>query len=188
MMESIPGICDTSLLPPGSPWTCSYDSTFYTASVIWGLVGPRRIFGNLGHYSNVNWWFLFGAFAPVLVWIAQKAFPQQKWIRLIHMPVLLGSTSMMPPASAVNFTSWIIVGFISGFVVYRYRPAWWERYNYIFSGGLDAGTAFMTILVFFSLQYVNNTVLNWWGNGTEGCPLATCPTARGVVVDGCPLF
>lgn len=188
MMESIHGICDTSLLPPGSPWTCSYDSTFYTASVIWGLVGPRRIFGNLGHYSNVNWWFLVGAFAPVLVWIAQKAFPQQKWIRLIHMPVLLGSTSMMPPASAVNFTSWIIVGFISGFMVYRYRPAWWERYNYIFSGGLDAGTAFMTILVFFSLQYVNNTVLNWWGNGTEGCPLATCPTAKGVVVDGCPVF
>lgn len=188
MMESIPDICDTAALPPNSPWTCAYDSTFYTASVIWGLVGPRRIFGNLGHYSHVNWWFLFGALAPCLVWLAQKTFPSQKWIRFIHMPVLLGSTAMMPPASAVNFTSWIIVGFISGFVFFRYRPAWWERYNYIFSGGLDAGTAFMTILVFFSLQYVNNIGVEWWGNGSEGCPLATCPTAKGVVVDGCPVY
>ena len=105
---------------------------------------------------------------------------------LIHMPVLLGSTSMMPPATAVNFTSWIIVGFLSGFVAYRYRPEWWKRYNYVLSGGLDAGTAFMTILLFLTLGS-KNIALNWWGNNPEGYPLATCPTAKGIVVKGCPV-
>lgn len=185
-METIPNLCDTSKLPDDSPWTCPMDHVFYSASVIWGLVGPQRMFGNLGLYSNINWFFLGGAIAPVLVWLASRAFPKQKWIRLINMPVLISATAMMPPASAVNFTSWILVAFLSGYVVYRYWPKTWERYNYVLSGGLDAGTAFMTILIFFGLQY-NNVNLDWWGSNPDGCPLASCPTAKGISVPGCPV-
>ncbi|XP_030935387.1 oligopeptide transporter 6-like [Quercus lobata] len=185
LMETIPHLCDTSMLPKDSPWTCPMDHVFFDASVIWGLVGPRRIFGDLGEYGNINWFFLGGAIAPLLVWLAHKAFPNQNWIRLIHMPVLLGATSMMPPASAVSFTSWIIVGFLSGYVVFKYKPDMWKRYNYVLSGGLDAGTAFMTVLLFLAL---GATQIQWWGNNGEGCPLASCPTAKGIAVDGCPVF
>lgn len=186
LMEEIPHLCDVSALPKDSPWTCPMDRVFYTASVIWGLLGPRRIFGDQGEYGSVNWFFLAGAIAPLVVWLAHKLFPSQKWIRLIHMPVLLGSTAMMPPASAINFTCWIFIAFISGFVIYRYKPDWWNRYNYILSGGLDAGTAFMSILLFLTLQSKNIGII-WWGNSDEGCPLASCPTARGIKVDGCPV-
>ncbi|KAK5782677.1 oligopeptide transporter 6 [Gossypium arboreum] len=186
LMEEIPNLCDTSLLPHDSPWTCPMDRVFFDASVIWGLVGPRRIFGTEGEYGDVNWFFLGGALAPFLVWLAHKVFPDKEWIRLIHMPVLLGATSMMPPASAVNFTSWLLVGFLSGFVVFKYRPEWWKRYNYVLSGGLDAGTAFMTVLLFLTLQSKEIGV-SWWGNDGEGCPLAACPTAKGVIADGCPV-
>lgn len=163
------------------------DRVFFDASVIWGLVGPRRIFGDLGEYGNVNWFFAGGAIAPLLVWIASKIFPKQKWIALIHMPVMLGATAIMPPATAVNFTSWLVVAFLFGFVLYRYKPDWWGRCNYVLSGGLDAGTAFMTILLFLTLQSKRIGV-DWWGNNVEGCPLAACPTAKGVVVDGCPVY
>ncbi|KAH7856091.1 hypothetical protein Vadar_032609 [Vaccinium darrowii] len=187
LMESIPNLCDTSVLPENSQWTCPMDTVFYDASVIWGLVGPRRIFGNLGVYSNVNYFFLFGAIAPLLVWLAHKAFPERDWIGLIHMPVLLGATSMMPPATAVNYTSWLIVAFIFGFVLFRYRIKWWERYNYVLSGGLDAGTAFMSVLLFIGLQ-MQDIGLNWWGANPDRCPLAACPTAQGISVKGCPVF
>lgn len=185
LMATVPDLCDASKLPSDSPWTCPQDHVFYNASVIWGLVGPRRIFGNLGEYSTVNWFFLGGAIAPFLVWLAHKAFPGQTWIRQIHMPVLLGATAMMPPATAVNFTSWIIVAFISGYIIFKYKQDWWKRYNYVLSGGLDAGTAFMTILLFLTLGSIQ---LKWWGNDGEGCPLATCPTAKGIFVEGCPVL
>ncbi|XP_050268912.1 oligopeptide transporter 7 [Quercus robur] len=182
LMETIPDICeDTS-----SEWTCPSDTVFYDASVIWGLIGPRRIFGDLGTYEAVNWFFLGGAIAPILVWLAAKAFPQQEWIRLINMPVLIGATGYMPPATAVNYTTWIIVGFLSGFVAYRYMPNWWQRNNYVLSGALDAGLAFMGVLLYFCLG-LEDVSLSWWGNDLDGCPLATCPTAIGVVVDGCPV-
>ncbi|KAK6936646.1 Oligopeptide transporter, OPT superfamily [Dillenia turbinata] len=187
LMGAIPNLCDVNLLPPDSPWKCPTDRVFYDASVIWGLIGPRRIFGDLGVYGAVNWFFLGGAVTPVLVWLASWIFPERKWIRLIHMPVLLGATAIMPPASAVNFTSWLIVAFIFGFVVFRYHEKWWKRYNYILSGGFDAGTAFMSILLFLVLG-MQSIGLDWWGNNPEGCPLATCPTAPGVFADGCPVY
>ncbi|XAR52177.1 hypothetical protein NMG60_11020107 [Bertholletia excelsa] len=187
LMDTIPNLCDTSLLPPNSQWTCPMDHVFYDASVIWGLVGPRRIFGDLGVYPKVNWFFAVGAVAPFLVWLVHKAFPKQQWIRMINMPVLLGATAMMPPASSVNYTSWIFVGFLSGYVVYRYYPKWWERHNYVLSGGLDAGTAFMSVLIFAVMQMTKRE-LNWWGSSPDGCPLASCPTAKGISVEGCPVY
>lgn len=184
-METIPDICDTT--SSNSPWTCPGDTVFYDASVIWGLIGPRRIFGDEGTYEAVNWFFLGGAVAPLLVWLAYKAFPQQEWIGLINMPVLIGATGMMPPATAVNYTTWIIAGFVSGFVVYRYYPEVWKRYNYVMSGALDAGLAFMGVLIYLCLE-LEGVSLDWWGNNLDGCSLASCPTAVGVVVDGCPVF
>uniref|UniRef100_A0A453QHJ7 Oligopeptide transporter 7 n=1 Tax=Aegilops tauschii subsp. strangulata TaxID=200361 RepID=A0A453QHJ7_AEGTS len=187
LMDTIPNICDIELLSAGSPWTCPGDHVFYDASVIWGLIGPRRIFGDLGTYAAVNWFFLGGAVAPLLVWLAHRAFPGQNWILLINMPVMLGSIFQMPPATAVNYTTWILIGFLSGYVVYRYRRDWWERHNYLLSGALDAGLAFMAVLIYLCLG-LENISLNWWGNDLDGCPLASCPTAKGIVVKGCPVY
>ncbi|KAJ4776593.1 oligopeptide transporter [Rhynchospora pubera] len=186
LMDSISNICNTEFLSSDSPWTCPADHVFYDASVIWGLIGPRRIFGDLGTYSAVNWFFLAGAIAPAFVWLAHKGFPSQRWISLINMPVLI-TASMMPPATAANYNTWIIVGFLSGYVVYKYKRDWWQRHNYVLSGALDAGLAFMAILIYLCLG-LEKITLKWWGNYLDGCPLATCPTAKGVVVDGCPVY
>ncbi|KAJ7953136.1 oligopeptide transporter 7-like [Quillaja saponaria] len=132
----------------GSPWTCPGDHVFYDASVIWGLIGPRRIFGDLGHYSAINWFFLAGALAPILVWLAHKAFPYKHWIRLITIPVLLGALADIPPATAVNYSSWVLIGFASGFIAYRYYRSWRTRHNYMLSGALYAGLAFMGVLLY----------------------------------------
>ncbi|KAH0718374.1 hypothetical protein KY285_014405 [Solanum tuberosum] len=61
LMNSVPNICDRDLLPQDSPWTCPADHVFYDASVIWDLIGSWRIFGNLGYYLTINWFFLIGA-------------------------------------------------------------------------------------------------------------------------------
>ncbi|GAB4853360.1 oligopeptide transporter 4 [Ancistrocladus abbreviatus] len=187
LLTSIKNICQKNLLPPNSPWTCPNDGVFFDASVIWGLVGPKRIFGPQGDYNTMNWFFLGGALGPFIVWIFHKAFPKQSWIPLINLPVLLGATGNMPPAAAVNYNAWIIVGTIFNFFIFRYRKQWWQRYNYILSAALDVGVAFMAVLLYFALG-MENVSLNWWGTDGEHCDLATCPTAKGIVVGGCPTF
>lgn len=187
LLESVENICIPELLPQGSPWTCPYDRVFYNASVIWGVVGPKRIFGSLGLYKNLNWFFLVGVIAPLMVWILCKLFPETNWIRRINMPVLIGATSMMPPATAVNFICWGTFGFIFNYLIFRRNKKWWSRHNYVFSAAMDAGVAFMGLLSYFALQ-MNGRSLNWWGEAVDDhCHLATCPTQPGIVVHGCPV-
>ncbi|MED6106529.1 oligopeptide transporter 4 [Stylosanthes scabra] len=187
LLNSVENICHRDLLPKDSPWTCPSDRVFFDASVIWGLVGPKRIFGSKAEYFAMNWFFLGGAIGPIIVWLLHKAFPKQAWIPLINLPVLLGATGNMPPATPVNYNAWILVGTVFNFFVFRYRKKWWQRYNYVLSAALDAGVAFMTVLLYFTLNMEGRT-LNWWGTAGEHCDLATCPTAKGIAVDGCPVF
>ncbi|KAH7575516.1 hypothetical protein JRO89_XS02G0130100 [Xanthoceras sorbifolium] len=195
LLTSIDNVCRDNLLPPDSHWTCPRDRVFFDVSVIWGLVGPKRVFGSLGNYATMNWFFLGGAAGPVIVWIFHKLFPKQSWIPLINLPVLLGATAMMTPVgatammtpvTAVSYNAWIIVGTSFNFFIFRYRKQWWQRYNYILSAALDAGVAFMAMLLYFSVG-TEKKGLDWWGTAGEHCDLATCPTAKGIMVDGCPV-
>ncbi|XP_039068652.1 oligopeptide transporter 4-like [Hibiscus syriacus] len=186
LQNSVENTCQDDLLPADSPWTCPSDRVFFDASVIWGLVGPKRIFGSLGNYRSMNWFFVKGALGPVVVWLLHKTFPKRTWIPLINLPVLLGATGTMPPATPVNYNAWILVGTVFNFFVFRYKKQWWKRYNYILSAALDAGVAFMAIVLYFS-ERIENRSVTWWGTEGEHCDLATCPTAKGIMVDGCPV-
>lgn len=187
MLENVENICDVDGLHPGGPWQCPKFRVTFDASVIWGLIGPQRLFGPGGLYRNLVWLFLVGALLPVPVWVLSKIFPEKKWIPLINIPVISYGFAGMPPATPTNIASWIITGMIFNYFVFKYRKGWWQKYNYVLSAALDAGTAFMGVLLFFVLQ--NEGVnLKWWGTNDDQCPLATCPTAPGINVHGCPVF
>ncbi|RLM61418.1 oligopeptide transporter 1-like [Panicum miliaceum] len=191
LLESVPNICDPARLPEGSPWTCPGDDVFFNASIIWGVVGPLRMFGRLGRYAKMNYFFLAGALAPVPFWAASRAFPGSAWapwLRLVNMPVLLGATGMMPPARSVNYLMWGAVGLAFNHVVYRRYKGWWARHNYVLSAGLDAGVAFMGIVSYTVLQSRGVNGVDWWGLQVDDhCALARCPTAPGVRAPGCPV-
>lgn len=163
LLGSVEHICEASKLPEGSPWTCPLDDVFYNASIIWGVVGPLRMFGRLGLYSKMNYFFLIGILASVPVWLLCRLFSERKWIRLINMPIILGGAGGMPPAMAMNYLCWGGVGIFFNFFVYRRFRGWWARHNYVLSAGLDAGIAFMAILCYFTLQIRDVNGMRWWG-------------------------
>ena len=187
MLENIEDICDIESTHPDSPWTCPKYRVTFDASVIWGLIGPKRLFGPGGLYRNLVWLFLVGAVLPVPVWVLSKIFPEKKWIPLINIPVISYGFAGMPPATPTNIASWLVTGAIFNYFVFRYHKRWWQKYNYVLSAALDAGTAFMGVLLFFAFQN-EGVKLKWWGTHLDHCPLATCPTAPGIVVKGCPVF
>ena len=189
LLTNIKDICDTSLLPEGSPWTCPGDDVFYNASIIWGVIGPLRMFTEYGVYKEMNWFFLLGFLAPIPGWFLSRKYPNIKWLRLIHMPIIIGATSNMPPTRAVYYWAWGAVGIFFNFYVYRKFKAWWARHTYVLSAALDAGVAFLGVLLFFTLQSKNIIGPEWWGLASDDhCPLASCPTAPGVKIEGCPAF
>ncbi|PHT44300.1 hypothetical protein CQW23_18325 [Capsicum baccatum] len=129
MLGSIENICDVETLHPDSPWTCPKFRVTFDASVIWGLIGPQRLFGPGGLYRNLVWLFLIGALLPVPIWVLSKIFPEKKWIPLINIPVVSYGFAGMPPATPTNIASWLITGMIFNYSVFKHRKEWWKKYN-----------------------------------------------------------
>ncbi|RUS20908.1 OPT family small oligopeptide transporter [Endogone sp. FLAS-F59071] len=167
LLATVPHIC-TNL---GFPWTCRYAQTFYSASIIWGIIGPAKMFGQGSIYSPIVWFFLFGAVLPIPIYFLAKRYPNT-WIQYIHIPLMLGATGIMPPAYPINFTMWFVLAFIFMFYVRKYHNAWWMRYNYVLSGmnrlryvlqtAMDSGVA-ISGLVIFAVQSGGYNI-NWWGS------------------------
>ncbi|GAA5905962.1 OPT family oligopeptide transporter [Sporobolomyces salmoneus] len=157
---------DGSLIDPTAQWTGRRVEIFFSASVVFGCVSPARFF--VGEYRNLYLGFLFGALLPVIPWILYKRSGNKFW-KQISVPLLLHG-SIGPPQTPMNvLVPGFIVSFLSQFYALRYKPRWFEKYNYVLSSALDAGTS-INALVIYLLGL--GSFFTWWGNSsidTEHC-------------------
>ncbi|KAF9987269.1 hypothetical protein BGZ65_004435 [Modicella reniformis] len=162
LINSRPNICTNE----GYPFTCRSTRTLYSASIIWGAIGPARMFGSKDGaiYGPVQWAFLLGAILPFLFWLAAKRFPRVYWLKQVHWPVLFAATSNMPPALPYFYSNGLFFGFIFSFLLRRYKYNWWARYNYLTSAALDAGVAVSALVIYFAVQFWDKEFPFWWGN------------------------
>jgi len=181
LINTRPHICTLQ----GAPFTCRNTKTFYSASVIWGAIGPARVFGGTDDalYAPVQWGFLVGALLPLATWLLIKMFPNNNLLKNVHWPVLLASTAYMPPAFPYMYTNGLFLGFIFAFVLRRYRFDWWSRYNYLTSASLDSGVAICGLCMFFFVNTWGGAAPTWWGN-----PSGLTPTNHNASVRPCFLI
>ncbi|KAG2213452.1 hypothetical protein INT47_009126 [Mucor saturninus] len=162
ILDTVKDVCT----PKGFPFTCPSAKTFYSASVIWGAIGPDRMFGPSSPYYPTLWFFLIGLLLPIPFYFYSKRYPNS-WVKYVHIPIILNSTGMMPPAVPLNYSMWFAAGFIFMFWLRRYRFEWWIKYNYVTSAAFDSGVAFSTLIV-FAVVVGSGYTPDWWGNGGQG--------------------
>ncbi|KAG0041086.1 hypothetical protein BGZ83_002366 [Gryganskiella cystojenkinii] len=168
LINTRPNVCT----PKGYPFTCRNTKTFYSASVIWGAIGPARVFGSKDDalYAPVQWGFLVGALLPLVFWLASRKWPNVAWLKYVHWPVLLAATSNMPPYLPYMYSNGLVLGFIFAYWARKYRYNWWSRYNYLTSAALDAGVAVSGLVIFFAVQIWGGAFPFWWGNPDSNDP------------------
>ncbi|GJJ72977.1 hypothetical protein EMPS_05335 [Entomortierella parvispora] len=162
LIDTQPHVCTQQ----GYPFTCRNTNTFYSASVIWGAIGPARVSGSKDGaiYGPVQWGFLAGVLLPLVFWLASRKWPNVTWLKYVHWPVLLAATSNMPPYLPYMYSNGLFLGFIFAFLLRRHRYNWWSRYNYLTSAALDAGVATSGVVIFFAIQVWGGNFPTWWGN------------------------
>ncbi|PYH93963.1 small oligopeptide transporter [Aspergillus ellipticus CBS 707.79] len=143
-------------------YTCPNGRVFYQASVIWGLIGPQRIFSPGQLYSGMMWFWLAGAILPVAIYLGARMWPKSR-IRYLNAPVIFGGAGLIPPATPLNYLTWGIVGIIFNKYIRDKFRGWWMHYNYVLSAGLDVGLDLCTILIFLTLDLTSTSFPNWWG-------------------------
>ncbi|KAB8077449.1 OPT oligopeptide transporter protein-domain-containing protein [Aspergillus leporis] len=159
MLGHISQLCD-----PKNPnrFTCNGSKVMYNASLIWGTIGPQRMFQNGQTYNALVYFFIIGPAATVIVYFLYRRYPNS-WLKYVNVPIFFNAAGNIPPATTTQYSLWFIVGFIFNFLIRRRAFQWWKRYNYLLQAAMDTGTALATILIFFALSYTG-TKLNWWGN------------------------
>ncbi|KAJ1035190.1 hypothetical protein NDA18_000786 [Ustilago nuda] len=180
LRDHIEGLCD-----PNQPqrFTCPTVNIFYTASIIWGAIGVERSFGPGSPYNSLFYGLIVGAVLPLITWYTSR---KLNWstMRYISAPIIFVGMSLAPPASGINFTSAIVVGYFFQYWLRKHRLEWWSRYNFVFAGALDFGSVMSSIAIYFLLQMPKNGALElqWWGNqvyletaDVQGSPLLQAP-------------
>ncbi|KAJ7350670.1 OPT oligopeptide transporter protein-domain-containing protein [Mycena albidolilacea] len=148
-----------------SQLTCPHNQVFFTASIVWGLIGPSRQFGRGTLYHPHTYALIVGALLPLPFWFWQRRNPNS-WVKYISTPVILNGVSGIPPATGINYSAWFAVGALFQYFIRKRYFAWWSKFNYVTSAALDSGTVISLMTIFFTLQFPKNgrITVNWWGN------------------------
>lgn len=157
---AIDNICD---IDQSARFSCPNGRVFFTASIIWGVIGPNRQFSGDGIYTNLQYFWIVGFTLPIIFYYGAKRFPKSP-IRYLHAPVIFGGIGYIPPATPMTYLTWGIIGFIFNRVIRNSKRGWWLTYNYITSAALDSGLAICTIIIFFALLLPQVNPPQWWGN------------------------
>ncbi|KAI8869313.1 OPT family small oligopeptide transporter [Ramicandelaber brevisporus] len=160
----IPNLCDTSV--PGNRWSCRMPGLFYQASIIYGVVAPKRTF-NDQDYNVLLHAFWIGLLLPVPIYFIQKRYPTS-WISNIHVPLILSAFLNGPAMMSVSFTSFMLVALLFN-QIRKHRLRWYGRYAYAVAAGLDAGTSLASILVGLLIAQIGEKFVPKWSLNDPIC-------------------
>ncbi|KAL3299475.1 OPT family small oligopeptide transporter [Colletotrichum asianum] len=179
MLNHVNGICKEDQ-PNG--YTCPQGRVNFSSSIVWGAIGPARLYSVGKIYSGLLHLFWIGALLPIVTFFLKKRFPNNKFLQYLHWPLFFAGTGNVPPATGLNYTSAFAVSFIFNKWLKGKYPQWWAKYNYVLSAALDSGLAISAIVIFFALVFPGIN-LSWWGNNVnkttidgQGIPLKSIPT------------
>jgi len=124
-MTDIPDVC-ISYQNDHFKFTCPNINTAFTTSVLWGTLGPERMFGAGALYNGLLWFFLVGAILPIAFHFLSK-----KWkvFQHLHAPVFLFGGFSWAPYDFANVWPAVPVAWLFNYYLKRRFLGWWSKYN-----------------------------------------------------------
>ncbi|KNE72008.1 OPT family small oligopeptide transporter [Allomyces macrogynus ATCC 38327] len=140
----------------GKNWGATNTNVYYSASLIWGAIGPIRFFFESVYSSLIITGLLLGLALPPILKLGSMVTDKIPW-HLIQSPLLfqVGSPGIYQSAVLTSFG----VSTLFQFYMYRYRRGWWTKYNYVLATALDVGVAIAALVVSWFLAEVE---LPYW--------------------------
>ncbi|CAN3361719.1 oligopeptide transporter 2 [Diutina catenulata] len=157
MNGGIPNYCDPD---NEQKFTCPGITTFFSASIQWGVIGPKKVFNGL--YPVLPYCFLIGFLAAFPCIVIKKWLPS-KYARYFQPTVWIGGFLVYAPNNLFYVLPTAYAGFAFMNIIFKRYNAWWSKYTYLLADGLNGGIALSSLLIFFCLQY-NSVQLPWWGS------------------------
>ncbi|KAI5963484.1 OPT2 [Candida pseudojiufengensis] len=120
-------------------FTCASTRTFYSASVLWGVIGPKKVFDHL--YPLLRWCFLIG-FLLAFPCAAIKKYGPRKYFKTFEPSIIIGGFLNFAPYNLSYFLPGVYVSYAFMIIIFfavQYHDKsidWWG--NNVSYGGMDA--------------------------------------------------
>lgn len=158
-MRNIDGVCRDD---QKDRFSCPSTHSYFLTTVLWGVVGPRRLFGPEGHYRPITYFIPIGVALPIITFYFAKRWPMSFW-RYFNAPVFFGGALGWAPYNWTYIHGSFILGVVFNFFIKRRAQGWWGRYAYVMSGSFQAAVGIGALVMYFCLQAWNINV-HWIGN------------------------
>ncbi|KAG0025714.1 hypothetical protein BGZ81_006965 [Podila clonocystis] len=153
---------------PNGLWTGQRVETFWGSGLIYGALGPARMFSFQAKYWFVYIGFLIGFIAPGIIWLLSRKFPKYDWSK-VNIAIFAGGMGAFPNGYSVGVLPSLFVALTSQWYIATYKKEFWKKYVFILSAALDTGAAFTGLLIFLFLgggisPKLEVKIPSWWGN------------------------
>ncbi len=82
---------------PTGQWDPRNSKIFFSASVIWGAIGPDKMFGPKSLYHPLLYFFIVGIFLPVPFWWMRRRWPDSRIpFHLVNIPIIANGAGFVP--------------------------------------------------------------------------------------------
>lgn len=162
----IPDLCEAN---QKNKFTCPGLQSYFTAAVLFGSLGARRVFGAGAQYTALLAAFPAGLCFPVIYYYATRRLPRTHWLTKIHPVVIFSGGHTWAPYNLGYLWPAVLPGWISWNYIRRRYLTFWSKYNYVLSAAFSTGIAIAAVVIFFAVSY-HGADVNWIGNQPDkGC-------------------
>ncbi|ODV88356.1 hypothetical protein CANCADRAFT_144955 [Tortispora caseinolytica NRRL Y-17796] len=169
----VPDMC---FLDAESGFSCPFARVHFNGTLLWGVVGPWKFFSMDHIYWILPLALPTGIIVTVIVYLLYRSKPKS-WIQYVHIPVLLGGLTWIPPANGLNVAAWGLFGFIFNYLVKQRHPGWWKDSAMTVSAALDSSLALCTVCIFVLFHATGiSSHISWWGTEVykQTCDWKSC--------------
>ena len=85
--------------------------------------------------------------------IAIKKYAPRKYVKYFEPSIVIGGFLKYAPYNLSYYIPGVYVSYAFMSYIKRKYEAWWQKYTYVLSTGLNAGIAFSSIIIFFAVMY-----------------------------------
>ncbi|RSL55271.1 hypothetical protein CEP53_007169 [Fusarium sp. AF-6] len=97
------------------------------STVMWGCIGPRRLFGPGAPYAAITYLMPLGLVFPIIVYYLGKRSPRSFW-KNVNSPIFLAGPLGWAPFNWSYIQGGVLLAFVFNYYIKRRYTAWWEKY------------------------------------------------------------
>ncbi|KAK1529818.1 OPT oligopeptide transporter [Colletotrichum paranaense] len=146
-ISNIPDLCSTN---QKDRFTCPGVNTYFTAAVLFGSLGARKVFGSGGIYTALLSAFPVGFALPFIFYYFQRKFPRTHWFAKIHPVMILSGGISWSPYNIAYMWPAVLPGWLSMVYLRQRYLAFWSKYNYVLSAAFSTAIAIAGVIIFFA--------------------------------------